>query len=157
MKVKLPRPFLGRLLITPVKENLNDVKKKQMDELVEQKLGIKAEERKIILAQGETDYNPETGRFDKFKLKEEIFLPYQRGKILAMASDAYGETYERKYGKDGAPYPVVGDVIYYIPGQAYKIDADGKYYYIADEDVMGFGEIEIEVNEINKDEVSNVR
>lgn len=147
MMITIPKPFLGRLLITPIKENLKDIKEKQADDLLEKTLGVKPGERKIQLISGEKGYNEETGKWDKFEVKNEMFLPYQKARVLSMAEDAFGEAFRRKYGQEIKDIPKVGDVVYYIPGQAYKIDAAGKYFYINDEDIMGFGEIQLEIKE----------
>lgn len=62
-------------------------------------------------------------------------VPVQKGKIIRMSMDAYGEAFKSKYGRD-TEVAHINDVVMFIPGQAFKVDIDGKFLIIKDEDVM---------------------
>lgn len=126
------KPFLGRLLIRTINED------KEFEawykEHVFKKSGVSADS-KIVIPVGETDFNGE------FKLKAKRY-DVRKGYIIDMASDAFGEAFQRKYGKDIKVIPKLGDIVYYIPGQAYKVGFDLDVICIADEDIMGYELIE---------------
>lgn len=57
-----------------------------------------------------------------------------KGKVVKMATDAFGQVYKEKYGKDINP-PKVGDTVLFIPYQNSKLDKEGEYYLITDDAV----------------------
>lgn len=55
-----------------------------------------------------------------------------KGIVVKMASDAFGEKYQEKYGKGIKP-PCIGDTLMFTPYQSNKMDKDGEYYLITDD------------------------
>lgn len=113
MTQQLPKPFLGRMLL----EAMDD----DVENYMREKAGV-AKDSKIILP-------------DDYKQKHAV--PIKKGKVIDMAPDAYGEAFINKYGNVGE-IPTVGSTVMFIPGQSYKVDLEGKYIMIGDEDVIAF-------------------
>lgn len=124
-------PILGGLLLEAVIEDLQshiaekrglekDSHLAKMGFTVEYAEATSSEERQV------------TGRAYKSRGGN---VPIQKGVLIKKATDAYGECFKAKYGDD-CEVPEVGDTLMFIPGQAYKVDLDGKYIVIKDEDVM---------------------
>lgn len=57
-----------------------------------------------------------------------------RGVVVKMASDAFGDKYKERYGNDIDP-PKVGDIVHFVPYQSNRMDKDGEYYLITDDGV----------------------
>lgn len=57
-----------------------------------------------------------------------------RGTVVMMATDAFGQVYQERYGKDINP-PVIGDIVHFVPYQNAKLDENGEYYLITDDSV----------------------
>ena len=124
-------PILGGLLLEAVVEDLQAH--------IAEKRGLKQDtflaKSGFVVEYAEATSEEErqvTGR--KYKARGGN-VPVQKGIILKRANDAYGECFKAKYGDD-VEIPEVGDTVMFIPGQAYKVDLDGKYIVIKDEDVM---------------------
>lgn len=108
----LPRPFLGRILT----EGLDD----DVEQHIKQKAGLD----KDSLIQLPGDY------------KAKHSIPVQKGRIIDLAPDAFGEAFQNKYGFDTGKRPGLGDIVMFIPGQSYKVDIEGKHHIVSDEDVI---------------------
>ncbi len=142
--MNLPKPFLGRLLLETIEDDAEEFLRNKL----EKDTGVNLKESLIQVVFGEDDYDPLTGQ-KKFKVYDnhKKKMPHKKGKIIDLAQDAFGECYMRKYGSD-APKAGLGDIVYFIPGQAFKVDWDEKYCMIADEDVIA---IEEKTNKDNKE------
>jgi hypothetical protein len=57
-----------------------------------------------------------------------------RGKVVKMASDAFGHKYKEKYGNEINP-PKLGDIVHFVPYQSNRMDKEGEYYLITDDGV----------------------
>lgn len=108
----LPKPFLGRILMEAVDDDITAYMK--------EKAGISKDS---LLALPENYIASHS-------------VPVKKGKIVDMASDAFGERFIKHYGSDVANIPKLGDIVMFIPGQSFRVDLDGKYHMIADEDVI---------------------
>jgi len=107
----LPKPFLGRLLIEAMDADVEEHLKKAV--------GLSSDSRLAL---------PDS-------YKEQNSVPVKKGRVIDMAVDAFGDAFRNKYGEVGKT-PELGDVVYFIPGQSYKIDIEAKYHLISDEDIM---------------------
>lgn len=112
--VKLPKPFLGRILTEAVDDDI--------EQYIREKAGV-SKDSLIALP-------------ENYKQKHSV--PIKKGKIIDMAVDAFGEAFQNKYGQDVGALPKIGDVVMFIPGQSYRVDIDEKYHMISDEDVIAF-------------------
>ncbi len=54
-----------------------------------------------------------------------------------MASDAFGERFKKNYGTDFTA-PKIGDIVLFVNNQTFKVDTEGKYHILGDEQVIGF-------------------
>lgn len=57
-----------------------------------------------------------------------------KGIVVKMATDAFGNMYKEKYGKEINP-PQIGDIVHFVPYQSNRMDKDGEYYLITDDGV----------------------
>lgn len=89
-------------------------------------------------------------KIDQEQIKEDLglskdsslYIPHEqafagassRGKIVNMAKDAFGNKYKERYGSEIVP-PRVGDFVHFVPYQSAKIDKDGEYYFVIDENI----------------------
>lgn len=130
-KTDLPKtiPILGGLLLQALEDDVD----KFLEDKAFAQAGIKKEES-ALAKMGFKTVSGETDLEGKFKVKKGN-VPIQKGVIVKMAKDAYGEAFKAKYGDD-IDAPGIGDTVMFIPGQAYKTDLEGKYLIIKDEDVM---------------------
>lgn len=124
-------PIQGGLLLEALVEDLNAH--------IAEKRGLKKDSELAKMgfevAYAETVSREEeavTGRKWKSRVGN---VPVQKGKVLKLSKDAYGEVYHNRYGMD-AVHAEVGDIVMFIPGQAFRVDLDGKFLVIKDEDVM---------------------
>ena len=122
----LPKPFLGRILT------------EALDDDVEAHLKEKAGIGKNSLIQLPEDY------------KKKHSIPVQKGRIIDLAPDAFGEAFQNKYGNIG-PTPGLGDIVMFLPGQSFKVDIEAKYHIVGDEDIIAW------FNTENKDTKEEVR
>lgn len=139
------KPFLGRLVVKTINEDKEF--EEWYKEYVLKKSGVSIDS-KIVIPVGETDMD------GTFKLKAKRY-DVRKGYIVDMAEDAFGEAFKNKYGSDIKVTPKVGDIIYYIPGQAYKVGFDLDIICIADEDIMGYEKVSCDIKE--KEDMTNVR
>jgi hypothetical protein len=112
------QPFLGRLLVEVLRDDAED--------------HVKARYK------AETKVSDEF--LNKFALPDSIKnkkTPISKGKILKMAPDAFGHAFSDRYGQDGDK-PVIGDTVFFIPNESYKIDVEDKYHLIGDCDIVAF-------------------
>lgn len=110
------KPFLGRLIVEAMHEDVEEHMKKQ--------LGI--EGSKLAL--------PEA-------YKAKYSVPLTMGKILKISKNSFGPRFERIYGTEHAEEGrslKEGDVVYFLPNQTFNMDAEGKIHEIADEHIMGY-------------------
>jgi hypothetical protein len=114
-KIPSIEPFLGRLLIEIIEEDV--------EQYMKEKAGIKGESLIVL-----PDSFTETHR-----------VPLHRGTILKKAPDAFGEAFKKKMGGDIGTVPEVGDLVYFVPNQTYPIDIDKKYHLLNDTDIVGRG------------------
>jgi len=64
-----------------------------------------------------------------------------KGIVVKMATDAFGQKYKEKYGKEINP-PKVGDIVHFVPYQSNMMDKDGEYYLITDDGVKFIERVE---------------
>lgn len=57
-----------------------------------------------------------------------------RGKVVKMASDAFGKKYKERYG-DEIRSPKIGDFVHFVPYQSAKMDQEGEYYLVTDDSI----------------------
>lgn len=105
----LPEPFNGRLIVKMIVEDVMEYKRKLY--------GMK--DSLIAL--------PDT-------TEERLRVPFNKGTVISMAHDAFGEAYIRRFGKCENP-PKVGDVVWFVPNQSMKIDLEDHYHGINDDDI----------------------
>lgn len=147
----LPEPFLGRMIVEIVEENVEEYKKKLLQKTAEKK-GVSSDFlSKFEIVEG--SINEETGSFE---IHKQGSLPYRMGKVIDMAPDAYGIRYKQNYGSDGKP-PAIGDVLMFVPNQSYKIDAKGKYHIVGDEHVVAVYRQETQESENIKETTKEVK
>lgn len=117
--IKAIKPFLGRIKVEVIKEDVEEYLKKQW--------GV-SEESKLIVS---------TAAY-----QDQHRVPWSKGKVLEIAPDAFGQRFENYYGKDGAcegrSNIKVGTIVYFVPMQTYKLDPQGKYHMINDEHIIGY-------------------
>ena len=59
-----------------------------------------------------------------------------KGTVIKMATDSFGDAYERHYGKVEHK-PKVGDTVLVLQYQGVVLpDTDGKYHLVSDEDII---------------------
>ncbi len=124
-------PILGGILLEAIVEDLQAhiAEKRGLAKDSElAKLGFTVEYAEVTTKEEQAV----TGRMYKNRSGN---VPAQKGIVLRKATDAYGECFKAKYGDD-CEIPEIGDTVMFIPGQAFKVDFDGKYLIIKDEDVM---------------------
>lgn len=61
-------------------------------------------------------------------------LGSNRGEVIKMAKDAFGRKYQEAFGEDVNP-PEIGDTIHFVPYQSARMDKEGKYYKIKDDQI----------------------
>jgi hypothetical protein len=105
-------PFNGRLVVEVIKEDVKEYLKEQY--------GMK----NSVIALPDS-------------MAENTYVPCNKGKILKMAPDAYGEGFKNRYGDNGL-YPEVGDTILFVPMQSEVIDREGKYHLVSDHSTLAF-------------------
>lgn len=115
----LPEPFLGRIIVEVLVESMDEFKRKKagLDKLQDQTFASQ-----FVLVDAPGSDNRAT-------------VPHKKGRIVKMAPDAFGECYKRKYGQD-AGRAEVGDTVWFVPMQTYKLDDENKYHLIGDEDIL---------------------
>lgn len=118
----IPKPFLGRMILEALEEEVTDYK----NELY----GL--EEEGELAKKG----------FKLAQVDENIRVPLKKGRIIEMAIDCFGERYAHNYGKDSAEHAKEnikpGTTVMFIPNQTYKVDTKGQYHIIADEHIICF-------------------
>jgi hypothetical protein len=115
----LPKPFCGRMLIEAIKDDAMEHVKKQI--------------------------HADTGASLEFLKNFEIadpklknkHTPITKGIIVDMAPDAFGKAFQDRYGDD-MEYPVLGDTVWFIANENYRVDSEGKYHLISDDGIVGF-------------------
>lgn len=131
--MNLPKPFCGHMVVEAVREDTAEYMKK--------KIGLKEDmhlaKSGFTIATGSVQVDEETGA-QKWVHDSNVKVPLKKATILEMSPDCYGEVYKRKYGEDVGRTPIVGDIVMFIPMQTYKLDPEGKYHLIADEDVFAY-------------------
>lgn len=103
-------PFLGRLIVEVLRDSAEEHIKKQ-----EEAKGVSREfldQFEIVGTKGK---------------KTQI----TKGKIVKMAPDAFGAMYKERYGEDGVKLNI-GDVVYWIPNDSYRVDPNDEYHVISD-------------------------
>lgn len=123
------KPFLGRLVIKTIgtEQSVQNYLRKQA--------GLK-EDSVLVL--------PET-------MSEKSRVPITTGEIVIIGDKSFGERFEKWYGKDCAEEGKtlkVGDIVQFVETQVNKLDLDGNYYEINDEQILGY----IRVNSKEKEE-----
>lgn len=128
--IKLPKPFLGRLILEALPDDTQAYLKTRM--------GLSEDSilKDLIIADGDRDER--TGEFRTTIKAGQV--PLQKGKILDMAPDAFGKMFQDKYGTDARQGIKIGDVVMFVPNQTYKLDAESKYHLIADDHIVAFDE-----------------
>lgn len=129
-----PHPFIGRLKIEVIRDDIDEYFKKKAKTEIK---GVSQEFLdKLELPRVEDTYDMETGaKITKFVTN--IRMPVAKGIIVEKASDAYGKLFQDTYGT--MEYvPQVGDIVWFIANQSYRIDVEDKYHFIADDNVVGY-------------------
>jgi len=131
--IQLPEPFMGRIIIKILKDSFDSFKKKQAKLYDDSFLSQSGFE----IADGAVDYV--TGEF-KIKDKQSLdeLVPYQKGEIIKLSEDAFGENFKRYYGSDRTMRPELGDTVLFIRNQQYNLDPAGEYGILNDEHVIAF-------------------
>jgi hypothetical protein len=115
--VKDIKPFLGRIVIEIVRDAAEDHLKKQYEST-----GVSKE----FLNQFQLAPNQKNRK-----------TPISKGRILKMAPDAFGEAFKDRYGSD-YEVPSVGDVVYFIPNESYRLDPNDEYHLVGDCDIVAY-------------------
>lgn len=132
-KPRLPKPFMGRIIVEAIHEELGEflAEKAGLDKESElAKSGFEIVAAKVKQVQGEyidSSYEIDTG----------LKVPLKKGKIIDMAPDAFGPAFQNRYGP-GVEVLKIGDTVMFIPMQTYKLDPAGEYHLIADQDVLAY-------------------
>lgn len=124
-------PFLGRMIIKIVKENADEVMKKKYAET-----GVSSEFlNSLEIVRGSDVVDDITGQ-RKFK-KAGTWVPYTKGKIIKKAPDTFGTIFKDRYGED-CKTPDLGDIVYFITNETYRLDPNDEYHLINDCDIVAF-------------------
>ncbi len=128
MTIKLPEPFLGRLVLEAVEQDVSDylADKSKLDK----DSHLRKSGFEIVAA----SVDAERGGY---KVDKDLKVPLKKGKIIKAAPDAFGESFQKKYGAEVGKLGV-GDLVWFIPMQTYKLEPSGKYHIIGDEDVIAY-------------------
>lgn len=111
------QPFLGRLLIEAIEEDV--------DGYLRELYGM-AKDSKLVLSD-----NLITG----YK------VPVTKGKIIKISDNSFGESFKRRYGEDMAKEGKKlkpGDIVWFVHNQAYQLDPRSKYLQLNDEQILGY-------------------
>lgn len=131
----LPRPFLGKILVEAIIVKADAHLREQIRQERLQR-GEKIDDEmfnKIIIANAVTEID-EYGRKSNV-IKNDVRAPIQKGRIITMAPDAFGQRFVEACGSDVGETPKVGDIIYFIPNDTYRIDPAGRYHLVNDNQV----------------------
>lgn len=134
-------PFLGRMVIEVVKEDT----KERLDKKLAAETGVSQDFlSKFEVVRGEDTIDPHTGqkKFEALKAK----TPINRGKIIKMSPDCFGQNFKNQYGND-REYPGVGDIIMFVPNKSYQVDAENNYHIVDDNDIVGWIKAGESINE----------
>jgi len=110
------KPFLGRIIVEAMHEDVEEHMKKQ--------LGI--EGSRLTLP-------------EEYKAKYSV--PLTKGRILLKSENSFGPRFEKIFGTEFAEEGrnlKVGDIVYFLPNQTFNMDPEGKIHEIADEHIMGY-------------------
>lgn len=128
------RPFLGRMLVKIIKE---DTKKHLDKKVLAEHEGKVSKEflDKFEVIRGEDRIDPVTGqkRFEILKNR----LPINRGTIVTMSPDCFGEAFKTKFGND-REYPGIGDTVIFTPNKSYQVDSENEYHIVDDCELAGW-------------------
>jgi len=114
------KPFLGRLLIEAIEDDV--------EAYLKEEYGI-SKDSKLALPESYTD---------KYK------CPVIKGKILEKSVHSFGEAFEKRYGKDMAEEGRAlkpGDIVWFVHNQAYSLDRHNKYLQLNDEQILGYTKV----------------
>ena len=114
MSNRLPKPFLGRLLVEVIEVDV--------EAHMKAKAGISSDSLIAL---------PES-----FKDKHRV--PIKKGKIVDMAPDAFGELFIERRGSDVGFCPDMNDIVWFIPNETYPVDVDGKFHLVNDSDIVAY-------------------
>lgn len=129
-KSELPIPFMGRMILEIISEDaVKYINKKRglSEDNFLAKAGFEVVSGEIDEATGEL----------KAKLNSSMKVPYQKGRIVSMASDAFGEAFTKRYGTDFTK-PTLGDTVLFVRNQSYVVDVEEKYHIIDDQHIIAF-------------------
>lgn len=125
------QPFLGRMKIEVILEDLKEHIKKKMAK----ETGVSAEFLgKLELVRGETIAD-EYGQ-KQFQLSKER-LPITKGKIIEMSPDCFGKAFQDRFGND-RDYPQIGDTVVFITNKSYPLDAENKFHIVDDCEIVAW-------------------
>lgn len=118
---------MGRLLLEIIVENTQ--------EHLREKRGVTKEGplKDFVIADGKVDER--TGEFRISEVTNKV--PYSKGRIMEMAPDAFGERFKQRYGNDVEKLEL-NDIVWFVPFESYKVDVEGKYHMISDQDIVAF-------------------
>ena len=120
------KPFLGRLVIKTISSEASV-------QNYLRKLSGFSEDSLLVL--------PET-------IGDRNRVPVTTGEIVLIGDKSFGERFEKWYGKDCAEEGKklsIGDIVQFVENQTYKLDLEGNYYMISDEQILGYVKVKEEV------------
>lgn len=139
MTVKV-KPFLGRIVV--------EIQVIDTNAHLKEKIGAESGVSKdflnhfeLVLGENRLTADGAT-EFEMVQAKKVI----NRGKIIDMAPDCFGEEFQKRFGND-RDYPKLGDIVIFMPHKSYQVDAENKYHIIDDCDIVGYISKEDLVNE----------
>lgn len=110
------QPFLGRLVLEIVRDSADEHLKKQYEST-----GVSRE----FLSQFEI-----AGTKNKK-------TPIVKGRIVKKAPDAFGQAFRDRYGNDFNE-PEIGNIVYFIPNETYRLDPNDQYHLVGDCDIVAY-------------------
>lgn len=133
---ELPEPFLGRLILEAIETDLATY--------INEKRGVNEKESPYLKNSGFTVIQAETvlDEYEQaksgksYKISKSGSIPTKKGIVIKMSPDAFGSTFQSRYGEDVGNTPKIGDTVMFIPGQSHRLDLEEKYHMISDEDVL---------------------
>lgn len=126
-------PFCGRVIIKVITETVSEHLGKQRG--LDKTDHLKNAGFQIVSAESvEDEY---TGK-KILKMNDNLRVPYQKGVLIKLSPDAFGEVFKKNRGNDIGPVPELGDTVWFFRNMTYPIDAAMEYHLLNDTDIVGF-------------------